>query len=76
MPHVIESLAHHVVNQARRSVLAPGHLLGSVRRELPSAHREPSYSHRIGEILVKAGAITIERHRKTADAKLGQHQTS
>jgi hypothetical protein len=39
--------------------------------ELPSEDRDASYANRIGEILVGAGTVTIERYRKAVDAKPG-----
>jgi hypothetical protein len=39
--------------------------------ELPSEDRDASYANRIGEILVGAGTVTIERYRKAVDAQPG-----
>ena len=59
---VFEAPADHVVIQSRRSAFAPVHLLMSASSELPSEDSEASDAEWIGKILVRAGAVAIERY--------------
>jgi hypothetical protein len=52
-----------------------GPLVGA-SSDLPSEYSEAPYAKGIFEILVGAGTVTVERHRKTMDAKSGHDKTS
>ena len=66
----------HVIVQARHTSLRAMHPVMGASGELPSEDRQASNANRIGEILIGAGAITIERYRKAVNSKFGHENLS